>query len=85
MCPRCASLPRHRTAWTWLGGQHLFKPGARLLHFAPEFWAERKLNSMRFIDYVTADLFSPWADLKVDIQNMNISPVVLMPCGARMF
>jgi len=27
---------------------------------------------MKSIDYVSADLFSPWADLKIDIQDMNI-------------
>jgi len=72
LCPRCASVPRHRSAWTWLCGQRLLEHHARLLHFAPEFWAERKFKAMKSIDYVTADLSSPWADLEVDIQCMKV-------------
>lgn len=74
VCPRCGSLTRHRLIWLYLKDRtDLFRStDARMLHFAaPRFMVDPLRRSLRH-RYVTADLFDPSADLRVDIEAMEI-------------
>lgn len=74
LCPSCLSLERHRLLWLWLQRESdLFEKRPRLLHVAPEVCLMRHLRRAykvggNAVDYVTADLESPLADLHFDIQ-----------------
>ncbi|MBR3794303.1 MAG: class I SAM-dependent methyltransferase [Alistipes sp.] len=74
LCPNCLSLERHRLLWLWLQRESdLFAKRPRLLHVAPEVCLMRHLRRAykvggNAVDYVTADLESPLADLHFDIQ-----------------
>lgn len=76
LCPRCLALERHRLLWLWLRREtSLFGGGElpRMLHIAPEVCLMRPLRRLyraagREADYVTADLESPLADVKMDVQ-----------------
>lgn len=70
ICPGCRSLPRHRILTYCLEVLPEMLQG-RILHFAQErcvyAWMQRNgVNNVQ-----TADLYAE-ADLKVDIQKMNI-------------
>jgi SAM-dependent methyltransferase len=69
LCPRCASQERHRALWLFLDGPSLPLDGvARLLHLAPEPGILARLKSREDLEYVTADLDSPLADDRVDLE-----------------
>ncbi|MDR0511006.1 MAG: methyltransferase domain-containing protein [Rikenellaceae bacterium] len=69
LCPRCLSLERHRLMWLWLTRESdLFASNPRLLHFAPERCFIRLFTQALGDNYVTADLESPLASVKMDIQ-----------------
>jgi SAM-dependent methyltransferase len=58
-CPVCRSLERHRLIWLYLRDGLGIRDGRRpmrLLHLAPEPALERKLSSLRHIQYITSDL-----------------------------
>ena len=40
------------------------------LHIAPEYCFIKPFKKLKNLDYVTADLISPWADVKLDVQNI---------------
>ncbi len=67
-CPRCESLERHRLLWLYLQ-QHtnLFTADLKLLHIAPEPVFQNKFQTMSNLDYISADLESPLAQIKMDI------------------
>jgi len=71
LCPKCLSLDRHRLLWHYLQERTtLFTGKNKLLHIAPEqcFYAYFKKSAL--ITYITADLESPLADVKMDIVKM---------------
>ncbi len=71
VCPQCGSLERHRLIWMFLCHEtDLLTRPQRLLHFAPERCFRTRFAGLQTLDYVTADLYSPLADKKVDIQAM---------------
>lgn len=71
LCPQCHSLERHRLMWLYLRDQtELFERPHRLLHIAPEACFLPRFRAMRHLEYLTADLESPWADVKMDICSM---------------
>jgi SAM-dependent methyltransferase len=55
-CPRCWSLPRHRTLYLFLRDNGLLSPSLRVLHIAPEEGIYRHLRDNE--GYVPADLFA---------------------------
>jgi ubiquinone/menaquinone biosynthesis C-methylase UbiE len=57
--------------WLYLKEKTFFftKP-MRVLHIAPEQCFEERFRKLKNIDYVTADLESPLADYKCDVQNL---------------
>lgn len=71
LCPHCMSLERHRLLWLWLNRHSdLFTAPHRLLHIAPEHCYLRRLERVLGENYVTADLESPLAKVKLDVQQM---------------
>ena len=77
LCPNCLSLERHRLLWLWLQRESdLFERCPKLLHVAPEVCLMRHLRKAykgHELDYVTADLESPLADMHFDIQSIPLA------------
>lgn len=72
LCPRCRSLERHRLLWMFLNDKtNIFKDNLKILHFAPEPVFQKIFRSVSNIDYVTTDLSSRLADVKMDITNTS--------------
>ena len=69
-CPVCGSIPRQRILGTWCEEHKELLRGKRILYFAIEHGMRLWLKRNR-ISVTTADLFQP-ADLKLDIQNMDL-------------
>lgn len=69
MCPKCLSLERHRMMWLYLTRcTDFFTARPHLLHVAPEQCFIKRFERLLGEDYVTADLESPLARVKMDIQ-----------------
>jgi len=67
-CPRCGSLERHRLLWLYLQSRtNLFSAKHRLLHVAPEPVLQQHIQAHPDIDYVSADIDSPLASIKMDL------------------
>jgi SAM-dependent methyltransferase len=68
-CPTCGSLERHRFLWHFLLHNTNFLDGASksLLHIAPEEMLEVLFRNVPGIEYLSADLFSPNAMVRMDI------------------
>jgi len=68
LAPLSMSLERHRLIWLYLKEKtDFFTKDIRFLHVAPEYCFLRKFKKFKNIDYVTGDLISPWADVKMDV------------------
>ena len=68
LCPGTLSLERHRLLWLYLYRETDFlKLPLNVLHIAPEQVFYKKFKSFNHWKYITADLYSPLADIKVDI------------------
>ena len=68
LSPGTLSLERHRLMWLYLQRQtDFFTKPAKVLHIAPEQAFYKRLKKLKNIDYITADLYSPLADVKADI------------------
>lgn len=71
LAPHSLSLERHRTLWLYLKQEtDFFNAPARLLHMAPEYCFLKLFKEMSHLDYVTADLNSPWADHHFDVHDI---------------
>lgn len=73
LCPRCLALERHRLLWLWLEREtDVLTAAPKLLHIAPEVCLMRRFEKIytdgNREDYVTADLESPLAKVKMDVQ-----------------
>lgn len=71
LCPNCLSLERHRLIW--LNLQHtsdFFKRKLDVLHVAPEACFIPKFEKLHGDKYITADIESPLAKVKMDIHNI---------------
>jgi SAM-dependent methyltransferase len=73
LCPHCLSLERHRLLWLWLEGEGKLAEMAagnhKFLHIAPEVCLSKKFEAILPPDnYITADLESPLADVRLDVQ-----------------
>lgn len=68
LAPLSMSLERHRLIWLYLKEQtDFFTDKQRFLHVAPEYCYLRKFKKLKNLDYVTGDLISPWADVKMNV------------------
>ncbi len=71
LCPNCLSLERHRLIWLYLKERtDFFRKPLKVLHIAPEACFIRPFEKQHGAHYITADLDSPWAKVKMDIQSM---------------
>jgi SAM-dependent methyltransferase len=52
---------------------NFFEAPLKVLHVAPEQSFIRRFRAQKNLEYTTADLFSPLADVKMDIQAMPVS------------
>lgn len=73
ICPNCRSLERHRLIWLYLNrNTDLFDSRSKkLLHIAPELQLSRLFKAHSQIDYLSADLSSPRAMVKMDITDIQ--------------
>jgi len=71
LCPYCLSLERHRLLWLYLQqSTQLFTEKLSMLHIAPEQPFINRFKKLKNLNYTTADLESPIADVKMDIRDM---------------
>jgi SAM-dependent methyltransferase len=71
-CPICKSMDRHRLEAWFLETEGLLRPGARVLHFAPELCLIEYLEQYP-IRNETADLFQKGVMHKIDLQTQIIA------------
>lgn len=73
LCPNCLSLERHRLIWLYLNKKtNFFTDNLKVLHFAPEQPFLKRFKSLKNLDYTTADLDSPIADLHLDVTKIDL-------------
>jgi SAM-dependent methyltransferase len=73
LAPMTMSLERHRLIWLYLKQEtNFFTSPLRFLHVAPEYCFLRLFKKMKNLDYVTGDLISPWADIKMDVRQIPL-------------
>lgn len=71
LCPDSLSLERHRLMWLYLKERtSFFNAPHKLLHIAPELCFIDRFKSMENLEYTTADLESPLADVKMDVHDI---------------
>ena len=100
LCPSCLSLERHRLIWLYLKDKsNFFTQRLSVLHIAPEPCFMKRFEKIHGDGYITADIESPLAKVKMDIHKIpfeeNTFDVVLCnhvlehpglsaPCVARL-
>lgn len=71
LCPKCLSLERHRLVWLYLKERtDFFTRPMKVLHIAPEQPFLERFKKLKNLTYITADLESPIADFKCDVQEL---------------
>lgn len=71
LCPNCLSLERHRLMWLYLQERTDFTTEKlKVLHIAPELCFLKKFAALENLDYITADLESPWATVHFDVHDI---------------
>jgi len=71
LAPHSLSLERHRAVWVFLQRKtDFFSAPLRMLHLAPEYCYLKRFKKLGHLDYVTADLDSPWADHHFDCHDI---------------
>lgn len=71
LSPSTLSLERHRLLWLYLKKRtNFFSAMLKVLHIAPEQAFHQRFRRMKNIEYTTADLHSPLADVKADITRL---------------
>jgi hypothetical protein len=71
LCPNCLSLERHRLIWLYLKEKtNFFSAKLSVLHIAPEPCFMKPFEKQHGDGYITADIESPLAKVKMDIHEM---------------
>lgn len=71
LCPNCLSLERHRLIWLYLKEQtNFFSEKLDVLHIAPEPCFMKRFEKQHSEKYITADIESPLAKVKMDIHRI---------------
>ncbi len=71
LCPNCLSLERHRLIWLYLKEKtDFFSAQLNVLHIAPEPCFMERFERQHGAGYVTADIESPLAKVKMDIHQI---------------
>lgn len=74
LCPGCLSLERHRLIWLFLQNEStFFSDKVTILHIAPEACFIKKFEKIHGNRYITADLESPLAKIRMDIHSIPFS------------
>ena len=73
MCPRCASLERHRLLYLYLRKEaFLLNKNKKVIHFAPEYPLQKKLKKIFGKNYLSTDIDHPEAMLHADITKIPL-------------
>ncbi|MEO5603389.1 MAG: class I SAM-dependent methyltransferase [Cyclobacteriaceae bacterium] len=71
LCPNCLSLERHRLIWIYLQTTtEFFNRKQHVLHIAPEGCFMHPFQEIHQDQYITADIESPLAKVKMDIHKI---------------
>lgn len=71
LCPSSLSLERHRLMWLYLKERtDFFTSNIRLLHIAPELCFMKIFEGLSNLEYITADIESPLAKVKMDVHDI---------------
>ena len=71
LCPSCLSLERHRLMWLYLNNKtDFFTKKQKMLHVAPEQCFIDRFKALKNLDYITGDIESPLADVKMDLHDI---------------
>ncbi len=71
LCPRCLALERHRLMWLYLQRKTtFFTQPLKVLHIAPELCFIDRFEAQENLEYITADIESPLAKVKMDIHDI---------------
>lgn len=74
LSPGTLSLERHRLLWLYFEREtNFFSQSADVLHLAPEQAFQKRFKNLTHRTYITADLYSPLADIRADICNLPFS------------
>ena len=74
LCPNCLSLERHRLMWLFLKEKtDFFQSSKKVLHIAPEICFIDRFETLHKDNYITADIESPLAKVKLDVHEMPFS------------
>ena len=72
-CPMCSSHNRHRLLCIYLKEKtNLFREKLKVLHVSPAEILRQKFEALSNIDYISADLNSPFVRLKTDITDIRL-------------
>lgn len=71
LCPHCLSLERHRLMWIYLQRETtFFSARLKVLHVAPELCFIERFKGLKNLEYITGDIESPLAQVKMDIHEI---------------
>lgn len=71
LCPNCLALERHRLMWLFLQERTNFFTGQlKVLHIAPELCFIDRMDSLSNLEYITGDIESPLAKVKLDVHQI---------------
>lgn len=71
LCPGSMSLERHRLIWLYLKNKtNFFTNGLKFLHIAPEACFIDRFEAIHTDNYITGDLESPLAKVKLDVHKL---------------
>ena len=71
LCPNCLALERHRLMWLFLKEKtDFFTAKLKVLHVAPEHCFIDRFESLPNLEYITADIESPLAKVKMDVHEI---------------
>lgn len=72
LCPSCLSLERHRLMYLYLKNKtSFFEDKSYVLHVAPEYCFIDRFEKLSNLKYLTADIESPLAKVKMDIESIQ--------------
>lgn len=74
LCPHDLTLERHRLMWIYLKDHSDFftKENLTVLHMAPEQCFHKLFKNQKNLDYLTADIVSPIADIHFDLHDIPL-------------
>lgn len=71
LCPNCLALERHRLMWLFLQEKtNFFNGKLKVLHIAPELCFIDRMDSLPNLEYITGDIESPLAKVKMDVHQI---------------